>query len=285
MPKIINSYSAVTTVLHARNQQYTRFGRTIPYASHAVTTLNSHYNVATGVSLANAGYPYIKCFGIGIGGFAVTNSNSVNVYRPASTDMDLYTPIPFRIIKLNDLASNDLTAAEKAGYRMREIYTDAAGDVYARYWLKVLTFPSDTVSASKTDFATGATTDLAIGSYTVPTPTLPTVDNVVQGARIYTTYPYTCKLTGAEFNEVAAYYPALTSVTNGTSLINEIGLYSGIDVVYDDTNGNDTSDAYTEFMHTQLAAHMCFGGIDLSNQNTQVEISNLFEDGMSVILP
>ena len=57
------------------------------------------------------------------------------------TNMDLYEPIPFRCVPIE----NDLTPEERANYRLREIRL-INGSNYCLYWLKLITYDPDTVS-------------------------------------------------------------------------------------------------------------------------------------------
>ena len=98
------------------------------------TTLNYKYNVYP--TLQPSGPPKVRYFGIGIGGRYIVDDNALTAaFKPDQPEMDLYRPIPFRLVPVDE----DITAAERNSYRMRLRMTVRDTEYYA-YYLKLVEF-------------------------------------------------------------------------------------------------------------------------------------------------
>ena len=126
--------NVVTTELGRINQLATAVASKFPQLNE--TTLNTKYNILKDEKIDT--FPRIRYFGIGINGYAnIGGDPSVDQpYMPKSSDMDLYTPIPFRCVK------TPLTSTEAAVYRMVEKRV-IDEETYYLYWLKLLEFESE----------------------------------------------------------------------------------------------------------------------------------------------
>ncbi len=234
------------------------------------STLNAKYN--TFPSLVPTALPTLLYFGIGIGGcFNVNGANLSEPYPVLKTNMDLYIPIPFRCVPVEQ----DLTSQEKVQYRMRVRKTIGGAD-YFLYYLKLITFNQSTVQLTQTNPTTSLQTPYTL-DYSNLNPTPPTVNssgvitsNVVE---VNASVTSGLALTGAEVVEV------VNVLYNGDlrfARISELGLYSGQDRVVTgvDANGNPLS--YTEAVLAQLNVAYTNNGDDFSVQSrsTTYQIAN-----------
>lgn len=218
------------------------------------SSLNAKYQI--GQTLAPTALPAIGYFGIGIGGcYNVDSGNLSQPYPVLTTNMDLYTPIPFRCVPIEQ----DLTPLERASYRMR-VQKTINGSAYFLYYLKTITYNQTTVRLTATDPVTALQSPYTL-DYTNLNPTKPTVSTLgtitSTATEVNASVTSTLLLTGAEVTE------AINVLYAGDlryAKISEIGLYSGQDQSF--TNGSVT---YTEAMLAQLNMQYTWLGDHYSN--------------------
>jgi hypothetical protein len=231
------------------------------------STLNAKYNVVP--SLTPTAFPGLVYFGIGIGGcYNVSNTNLQQPYPVQQTNMDLYQPIPFRCVPVEQ----DLTPTERAPYRMRVRKTINGADYFC-YYLKLLTYAQSTVSVTTTNPTTGLMTPYVL-NYADLNPTPPVVNSngtiTPSTTELNVSVTTTLPVTGAEVTE------SINVLYNGDlryATISEIGLYSGQDQTAAglDVNGNAIS--YLEAILAQLNIGYTWNGDDFSNPNRSTTYS------------
>lgn len=223
------------------------------------TTLNAKYGV--GQTLKPTSLPPIAYFGIGIGGsFNVSAGNLSQPYPVLSTNMDLYTPIPFRCVPVEQ----DLSSTDRTAYRIRVRKTIGGSD-YFLYYLKTITYNTTTIQLTQTDPVTKLETPYTL-NYSNLNPTHPTVSSsgtiTSAASEVNVSVTSTLLLTGAEVTEVI-------NVLYGGDLryakISELGLYSGQDLVISGADANGAPLNYTEAILAQLNMAYDFLGDDYSN--------------------
>jgi len=225
------------------------------------TTLNYKYSLFNNIPPEDS--TTLKYFGIGVNGCRyVDEHNTLIPYVPEITDMDLYTPLPFRCVPI----TNDLTPVERANYRMR-VLQNIKGVDYFCYYLKLIDITTPDVIFTETDLETGDETILTLDNANLnPSPNELVVVGVLDVSKEGSAYVEgTITITGAEVLEaINIMYDGDITKAN----ISEIGLYSGEDKEV-------TSDiTYNESMYTQLAVHKCFNNIDFSSAST-IQTSNI----------
>ena len=218
------------------------------------SSLNAKYQI--GQTLAPTALPAIGYFGIGIGGcYNVDSGNLSQPYPVLTTNMDLYTPIPFRCVPIEQ----DLTPLERASYRMR-VQKTINGSAYFLYYLKTITYNQTTVQLKETNPVTALQSPYTL-DYTNLNPTQPTVSTsgtiTSTATEVNASVTSTLLLTGAEVTEVIN---VLYAGDLRYAKISEIGLYSGQDQLF--TNGSVT---YTEAMLAQLNMQYTGLGDNYSN--------------------
>ena len=270
---VIKTAHTVTTVLGVINQ-FTTIAN-VSYDVMLDTTLNKKYGVLDTVKPTVK--PTIRYFGIGINGYYNVDTDKLSqAYTPQFSEMDLYNPIPFRVVPVN----SDLTASERAKYRMRE-RRSINGIEYYLYWLKVIDFGNPSkVSVNVVNPTTGEVTPYDFDPETnlTPTPIKLDTSSVVDSSksRVVVSLSGTCEVTGAEIAE------AIDILYGGDyrlARISEYGYYTGEDV----STGSGSS-AYTEAAYVQLAQKLCNLGIDLSDPSSVHTERAAFESYNDVIL-
>jgi hypothetical protein len=241
------------------------------------TTINSKYGIFQSVSPTTIA-PSIQYFGIGINGFTnVDDGNLANPNLTSITDLDQFSPIPFRCVPVEQ----DLDPTTMANYRMRQRRTINGND-YFLYWLKVITFNSTTVQLTQTDPTTGVQTPYVINNANLnPTVPIIPINGITPGdsIEVNVTVPATLNYTGLE---VAEY---ITVVYNDLryAKISELGIYSGVDKSSVGATGSGGSLTYTESIFTQLTNHRTWLGDDMSSPTSVQNRQILFGNG-SVLL-
>ena len=220
------------------------------------STLNRKYGV--GADRLPASHPRARYFGIGIGGRYNVDSGSLTApHGVRDTNMDLYIPLPIRMVPLEQERSLDLSQ-----YRVRRLFPLAGGTLVG-YMLKLITASNNSVQYSTTDANGNEIAWTPDYSNLTPTPPAPTTNGVTAASSITVNamYKTVLNVTGAEVLE------AITNLYNGDTrqaMISEIGIYSGDDYTETATDATNTPFNYTESCMTQLAMHYCFNGYDLS---------------------
>ena len=251
---VFKSSGSVTTILGMMNQ-FQSFANLDEYRLDLTTTLNAKYGVMAAVEPPSV--PLLRYFGIGIQGYKNMDGNQgARPYTPSATDMDLYTPIPFRCVPVE----TDLSATERQQYRMRVVRT-YNGVNYALYYLKLINWNPGVVQLIAKDATTGAETEYSLNpEHLNPTPTSFNVGGSVDTntKRIIVRATGICEVTGAEVME---YVTAFCGGVLNNARISEIGFYTGTDV----TSDQDTT---KEAVYVQLAKKRCTLGTDLSDPNS-----------------
>lgn len=117
-----------------------------PFQPLENSTINELFRVAdSNYTIGANEYPNLKYVMIGNGGvkYEVVSENFVTTIPLAHLPRhaSLYNPIPFVVRKLSD----DLTANERKGYRMRKLFVDSeTNEQYVAYFIKVL--PMDNIT-------------------------------------------------------------------------------------------------------------------------------------------
>ena len=260
------------------------------------TTLNSKYNVLG--TVGPPALPLLRYFGMGINGFYNTDDMYGRApHQPMPTNMDLYEPIPFRCVPLDE----DLTAEERAQYRIRQV-KEINGIDYCLYWLKLIEYKPNTVEIYKKT-PDGAENTFSysslqnIESYLNPVPPKLSAggETPLSQERYIVRATGKCVITGEEVAEaVRVLYEG--NYTKG--LISELGFYTGCDVYVSKSDKNEevvkgedgspilvpiTPEPPTatakESVYTQLAKHKCFTGVDLSIVESEFISDISFEAG------
>jgi len=243
--------------------------------------------------------PLLRYFGIGINGFYNTDdANGRAPHQPLPTNMDLYEPIPFRCVPIE----NDLTPEERVNYRLREVKR-INGNNYCLYWLKLITYDPNTVSIiQKTPSGAEEVFSIAdsnsIDSRLNPIPPALSVGGLppLSQNRLIVRATGNCLVTGAE---VAEAVNLLYEGNYTKALISEMGFYTGCEIYVRNSEGIETAvlvnnnepvpvisgvSAPTgatgrESAYTQLSKHRCFIGVDMSNIESTMTPTISFEAG------
>lgn len=270
------------------------------------TTINTKRNVLP--NIAAPSLPLLRYYGIGINGFYNTDDvNSRSPHQPLPTNLDLYEPIPFRCVPIE----NDLTPTQRANYRMREV-REIDGHYYCLYWLKLITYKSNleqspnenpTVSIIQ-KFPNGEEDTFviadpaAIHSRLNPVPPVPVTggETPLSQNRLIVRATGECEITGAEVSEAVN---VLYEGNYNKALISEMGFYTGCEIhIIGAESGYESAVMINnsvvpviadvaapaeatgkEAVYVQLSKHRCFNGLDLSNQTSIATPTIAFEAG------
>ena len=277
MSNLAPTFRMEKTILASARELQLCTGRTPAYDPK--TTLNTLYNVFPSLLPIAPQYPTIQYFGIGINGF--TNINDSNLSQPnevSSTDMNLYTQIPFRCVPVEQ----DLTPTERAQYRLRVLRTINGNDYYC-YYLKMITYNDSAVQITQTDPTTNLQKAYVV-DYSNLTPTVPTsqLNGVISSSttEVNTTVSANLPVTGAEVVE------AISVLYNNLQYarVSEVGIYSGVDAMVTGTDANNNPITYTEAAFVQMASHYCYLGTDLSSTTSTYDFATLIGNGDVILL-
>lgn len=214
-------------------------------------TLNQKYNVLPSTLPVNI--PKMQYFGIGIRG--VKNLDDENLqapYVPSPANLDLYSPIPFRIVPIE----NDLTETEREDYRMRVLKT-VDGEQYWCYYLKKLSFINNSVNIVETDLTTNEESilDGLDATNLTPTPTVTNAEDTVETTKkINSVVTAGFSITGEEVIE------AINVLYSGNLLRavpSEIGIYCGDEQTITMADGLGGTFEGKESALTTLCYHYC----------------------------
>lgn len=264
--KIFNNSGSVTTILGTLNQFHSFAD--LKYYDDIRTTLNAKYELNG--SQAPTTVPLLQYFGIGIKGYKNTDGNQgARPFQPKCTNMDLYEPIPFRVVPVD----SDLDHEARKRYRMRVVRTLDDNISYACYYLKTIEWQPNTVEIVRKDTDDIETTYALNPANLHPTPTDPSVGGSVEADRVIVRCTGLCEVTGAEVLE------AVNTLYNGDLMaarISEMGFYTGCDVVVDENEAIvaatsvPTANQNYEAIYVQLAKHRCTLGTDLSDSGSSM---------------
>lgn len=241
-------------------------------------TLNAHYNVFANQKPKS--HPQLNYFGIGIGGSAYSGVG--NIMRPqevAATNANLYNPIPFRCVPVEQ----DLTDDERKQYAMRQVITkDGTNEQYVCYWLKRVVWNDTTVQFSRFDSSVNQNKPYTLDdSNLAPKPPAIPVDGSTPDISDEISVLRTCTLpiTGAEVFE------AINVLYNGDlnrASITEIGLFTGSDETVTVTDFKNNSLNYQEailaqmFLHETTSVGIGFESADdLQTQTYRISAANM----------
>jgi len=249
-------YQLTKTLLCALNEMQAITGVDPLYLTN--TTLNSKYNIYP--TTLPAASPKLSFFGIGIRGFKNLDDENLSApYIPSSKNLDLYTPIPFRIVPIDD----DLTPTERMNYRMRVMRT-IGDESYWAYYLKKLEIIDNRVKIIRTNITTGVeeVLDELDSSNLTPTPTVTSAEAVTQATeKISVSLSASINITGNEVIE------AINVLYNGNLLrarVSEIGLYTANDQLVTMSDGLGGTFESNEAIFAALAYHYTNQGINFS---------------------
>lgn len=253
---IFRSYYSVETILGMVNQFHTLVD--LPYVPDVSTTLNTKHGVYA--STTPTIVPTVRYFGIGIKGYYNVDDGVLSQpYKPSAGNMDLYQPIPFRIVPVDE----DLTEAERANYRLRTLTTVNGVDYYA-YWLKLIEFPTNEINLTQIE-PNGTETEYTLDASNLnPIPVKSDTPDVVDPNSNQITVSVSCvgNITGEEVVE------AITVLYEGDmrlAKVSEFGFYTGEDIVATGVAADSSTFNYTEAAYVQLSSHRCTTGTDLSD--------------------
>lgn len=262
----------VRTVYGAALQTSQLLGR--PLTLKPYSTLNEKFNIHTDVLLANDDNLFLQYATIGNGGHRmVMGTNGISRPEPIQhlpRHSALYNHLPFVL----RLPANDLTALERAKYRLRRLETHDSVQ-YVAYYGKVLDFTNTVPQLELRSVVDGVTTS------TLFEPTVqdmsPTPPPLTPGGVITATGDYiaaTAKVPFVMSPEDIVEFLQVCNIIYGDdsyAMISEIGLCSGVDrTVVGDFNG--TNAGYTDAIGVQIVSFVsAFFAAKFTNNGISVE--------------
>jgi hypothetical protein len=257
----------------------------LPFALMNHTTLNEKFNINNNAVLPQGEVPFLNYVAIGNGGHQmVMGANNIAVPEPiqhSPTDAALYNQLPFVL----RLPTNDLTATQRANYRLRA-NVSYNNQTYIAYYLKTL---------NVTNTAGTLTNNVPQVMYkTVQNGTVTSTPFVPSAANLNPTPPTTT--TSGALSTTGNYIAAssqvplsletfdlqeLQNVANiiygdpSYAIISEIALISGLDQTVTGTF-NGQSQSYTEVAAAQIMSFVnAFYAVQFMNSG----INMLFDVG------
>jgi len=261
----------------------TQYNERLPY------TLNARLGVCG--SVLPAAEPKLRYFGIGIQGYYNVGSTGIRPYHPSASGIWMFTPIPFRIVPVDA----DLSAEERAQYRMRELRTIVTSDEsgnsesnqYFLYWLKCLDFVDGGQVTTNRIYKTEE------GNYVselyVPTESeilnepSPATEN--QTTEVADTIVTKILCTGQVTpDEVLESINVLHDGNLTLAKVSEFGLFTGNDEVVSAEDGLGGTIEITEAIYTHMIVHRCSIGTDMSIAGGDpLTVSMAIQDGNLVV--
>lgn len=291
---IFHVEGSTSTLLGILNQFH---GATdLNYETILGSTINHKREILS--DIAPPSLPLLRYYGIGINGFYNTDdANGRAPHQPQATNMDLYEPIPFRCVPIE----NDLSPEERSRYRLRELRS-IGGDIYCLYWLKLIEYKPKTVNIiQKTPTGAEDIFNLAdpatIKAKLNPIPPALSVggETPLMANRLIVQAIGECPVSGEEVSEAVN---VLYEGNYTKALVSEMGFYTGCEIYVRNVEGVETAlevsgkpipvDANVETppeahaiesVYTQLSKHRCFIGVDLSNPASTMTPTVSFEAG------
>lgn len=273
------AYTAVKTIFAAALEASRRPGAS--FSAMAYSTLNEYFAVEHGTALPAGEQPEVQYLAIGRGGHQnVVGGNGdslTDILQHRINNARLFDHLPFVLRPIND----DLTAAERAKYRMRRVEVYDSVQYFAYYLLKI-----DTGSANATaELITIEAGETTRAEY-IPTanqldPTAVSMVNGVvnqaTGQHIAVTTPFPITLTDADIANILEAANIIYSDPR-YAVISEIGVVSGIDDTVTSTAGGQ-SVVYTEAKAAQIYTHI---GTNIPLLQQQEGITMNFRIGTSL---
>lgn len=172
-------------VMGIRLQNYKLMG--LPYTGVANTTLNELFNIQSGVPTDTGIYPNMKLLAIGNGGHVMGSTGDGLSYpqlvNHSPRDCALINHLPFQLV----LASNDLSASDRANYALR-VPTTINGQNYIAYYLRLIDLSTVTVNLLDNTVVNGQVSSVPwvpSSSNLHPTATIPSDTGSVQTSSDY----------------------------------------------------------------------------------------------------
>lgn len=253
----------------------------VPLTMPPHSTLNERLNINANITVPDTTLPSLKYSAIGNGGHKVAvGPEGIPFLKPVQhlpRHTGLYNQLPFVIRTL----TNDLTAEERARYRLRAVII-VGGVSYAAYYLKVLDLSTTVAEVDYYTVANNVTTATAF----VPTSSdlNPIPPDLTSTGVIATSGDYIAATARVPFTMTPADIVELLNVANvlygepNLAMISEIALCTGVDKqVTGNFNGSTAS--YTEAIGVQVASYVtasypaafCNQGINLAFDIGSVE--------------
>lgn len=248
----------------------------LPFKAPAKSTLSELLGINPDISVPSTTIPQVKYLAIGNGGHKVViGDNNIPYVQPIqhlSRHAGLYNILPLVL----RLPTNDLTASERAKYRLRRIENHGGTD-YVAYYLKVMDL-SDTVAemtySAVNDGVTTTTAFTPTSSDLKPTPP----DLASTGVNT-TTGDFLSVAAIAPFLMSASDIEEFTNVCNIIygdpvyAMISEIGVCSGVDKVVSGVFNGVTA-SYTDAIGVQICTFVsAFYAAEFSNTGIDVSLN------------
>lgn len=255
MESVISDSFSVTTLIGSK----LLLSKLLPiaYDQDKEYTLNSHLNIFPSEDLETE--PKLQYFGVGIGGtYNADDGFLSSAYQPDRKNLNLYNLIPIRCRPVDE----DLTAAERANYRLRTRETINGADYYL-YYLKVLSIDDAVKFKRYTLSGTEEAYELSRENLS-PTAVKPTTSNVVS-TDTSTIVSYCNALMETTANEILEYINVKYKGDTRYAKISELGLFAGSDKRVTGTDSSGVAITYTEAIGTVLFNHTTWLGTVLSH--------------------
>lgn len=218
--------------------------------------------------------PTASYFGLGIGGYgpiSPTNNQTpgTNLVVPKASNLDMFTPIPIRVVPKTSYDGNE---ASFSNYAMRE-EVSISGTLYVVFWLKKLEFDpatgmTNTSNGNVVNYEQNTDVAITSGSDFYPVPLTPGNSR----ERITVALRGVGSVSGAELNEFVTNYDVGEFAGQiRTPVINELGIYSGVE----DANG--------DVIGAQLAIHRTFQSEELSTLSRTISPNVVLSNGSGIV--
>lgn len=241
------------------------------YEPDLSATLNAKYNLfpTTKPSTDAAGnvtVPKLGWFGIGINGhYNVTDDNISQARVPKMTNMDIYEPIPFVCVPLDE----DLPDY-RVKYRMRVI-RNVGSIQYVMYYLKPIQLVDSVVQIVRIDPNTQREIAYELDTANLhPIPPVPQTSGVIEGtsAEIQVSQKFMLPISGSEVCDPVS---VLYEGDLRRARLSEYGLYTGQEQTMVGYDANGVSFNYNEVICCHLAVHTTTLGMDGSNASNVLD--------------
>lgn len=256
-------WHSVKTIIGIKNEIAAILNGTT-YAPDLETTLNTKYNNFPNIAPTNV--PKLGWFGIGINGhYNVTDTNISQARIPAMTNMDLYEPIPFICVPLDEDKTD-----YRIKYRMRRVRN--IGDIkYVEYYLKPIQLIDSAIRIIRIDPNTQKEIEYELdASNLYPTPPVPQTSGVIEGtsAEIQVSQKFMLPISG---NEVCDPVSVIYDGDIRRARLSEYGLYTGEEAEVTGYGADNVGFQYNEVICAQLAVHTTTIGMDGTNPNSVLD--------------
>lgn len=246
----------------------------LPHVIYPYTTVNEKLSISKDITIADTEMPNANLMIIGNGGHRiVTGTNGLTTTAPIQhlpKHTSLYNQVPFVLRQV----SNDLTAAQRANYRLRRI-EEHDGSNYVAYYGKVLDKSTTQPQLERRTVANGVTSSrvyLPTAEDMDPTPPAINTDGTIVTTGDYIAATAKVPFVMSDFD--VQEFLNVASVLYGDEMfavISELGLCSSVDrSVTGDFNG--TTSSYTEAIGTQIISFYD-DYYSLSTANTGVDMT------------